>query len=114
MDLEIVKIVKAIADNNRIRILNLLSRERLCVCEIERILGLNQSNLSRHLTKLVEAGLIRFEKQAQFVFYSVDREQIDRHPFLDCLLSELQQNQMLKQDINQFDGLAKQGLFCKK
>ena len=44
--------LKALADPNRLRVLNLLGDRTLCVCDLEEVLGLNQSNLSRHLAKL--------------------------------------------------------------
>ena len=66
----IEEILKALADPNRIRILNLLYNQALCVCDIETVLGLNQSNLSRHLAKLRRAGLVKAEKKGMFIYYS--------------------------------------------
>lgn len=60
--MEIVYICKSLADENRIRILNLLKNEELCVCDIEAVLGIKQSNASRHLNKLKMAGIIASEK----------------------------------------------------
>ena len=62
--------LKAISDPNRIRILNLLHERSLCVCDLEDILKLNQSNLSRHLGTLRNAGIVAAEKKALFTFYS--------------------------------------------
>ena len=54
--MEIMDILKLISDNNRMRILNILyKKDKICVCVLEDILGLNQSNLSRHLNKLKKA-----------------------------------------------------------
>ena len=69
--METEKILKALADNNRLRIMNLLTRGELCVCDIEEILGLSQTNVSRHLNKLTTAGLLDSRKEAQWVFYSI-------------------------------------------
>ena len=60
---EIVYILKALADENRIRILNLLRNNELCVCDIEATLDIKQSNVSRHLNKLKMAGIIVSEKK---------------------------------------------------
>ena len=68
-----VKIFKALADLNRLRILNILARRELCVCEIEVILNLSQTNVSRHLAKLREAELIEAYKDAQWVHYKPSR-----------------------------------------
>ncbi|MFO7895750.1 MAG: metalloregulator ArsR/SmtB family transcription factor [Candidatus Cloacimonadales bacterium] len=68
-----LKIFKALADLNRLRILNILARRELCVCEIEVILNLSQTNVSRHLAKLREAELIEAYKDAQWVHYKPSR-----------------------------------------
>jgi ArsR family transcriptional regulator, arsenate/arsenite/antimonite-responsive transcriptional repressor len=66
----ILHTLKALADETRIRILNLLVRDGdLCSCEIEAVLRLTQSNASRHLAKLRDAGLITAEKRGQWVHY---------------------------------------------
>ena len=63
MPTDIVQIFKALADENRIRILNLLRNGSLCVCDIEAVLNINQSNASRHLNKLKTAKIILSEKK---------------------------------------------------
>jgi ArsR family transcriptional regulator len=70
--MELVDIFKALGDENRLRIFNVLIHGELCVCEIESVLGLNQSNVSRHLNKLKSTRLIISRKDAQWIYYSVD------------------------------------------
>ena len=70
MSMDVSEVLKALADPNRLRILNLLHDQTLCVCDLEDILGLNQSNLSRHLSKLKQAGVVSASKKALFTFYS--------------------------------------------
>ena len=48
-----VQMLKALGDETRIRIVNILRDGPLCVCEIESILEITQSNASRHLSKLI-------------------------------------------------------------
>ncbi|MFZ5975689.1 MAG: ArsR/SmtB family transcription factor [Bacillota bacterium] len=67
-----VEIFKALADENRGRILYLLLNKELCVCEIETILDMSQSNVSRHLSKLKEAGIVTIKKDSQWVYYRID------------------------------------------
>ena len=64
MSVDLVYILKALADDNRIRILNLLRNGELCVCDIEAVLGIKQSNASRHLNRLKVAGIIVSEKKS--------------------------------------------------
>ena len=68
--MELSEALKALADPNRLRILQLLGTQTLCVCDLEVILQLNQSNLSRHLSKLRTAGLVSSKKKGLFIYYS--------------------------------------------
>ena|SRR6056297_2550183 len=63
---------KSLADETRIRILNLLRRGPLCVCQITGILELPQAKVSRHLAKLRDAGLVHTKRKEQFMEYSLD------------------------------------------
>lgn len=68
--MDVTDTLKALADPNRLRILALLQNQTLCVCDLEEILGLNQSNLSRHLAKLRQSGLVSAQKKGLFMYYS--------------------------------------------
>ena len=90
--MELVNILKVLGDENRIRILNLLKDGELCVCEMESILELNQSNVSRHLTRLSSSKLIKSYKKAQFVYYKINDETLSNYTFIE----EILHNQMNK------------------
>ena len=60
---------KGLADGTRLRILNLLGYGELCGCDIERVLGTRQPNVSRHLIYLKHAGLVRDRRDGFRVFY---------------------------------------------
>ena len=68
--MELTEALKALADPNRLRILQLLGDRTLCVCDLEELLKLNQSNLSRHLSKLRQAGLVSSQKKGLFIYYT--------------------------------------------
>lgn len=70
----VTTIFKTLGDDSRIRIFNLLRQKRCSVGEIQSILGISQSNTSRHLEKLKTAGLVEREKIAQWIYYSIDRQ----------------------------------------
>lgn len=73
----IAEILSAIAHPNRIRILNAIKRENiLCGCEILPLLGLEQSNLSRHLSTLVKAGILVSWKDGVRMNYKIADERI--------------------------------------
>ena len=66
---EFIKVMKALSDPNRIKMVKLLQRRVLCVCEIQAALGLAQSTASKHLKILEEAGLIVYSKEGLWVNY---------------------------------------------
>ena len=69
-----VDIFKALAEESRLRILALLMQGEMCVCEIEDCLELTQSNASRHLTVLKNAGILTSTKKAQWAYYKLNDE----------------------------------------
>jgi len=86
--MSLIRILKALGDETRLSIVNLLGRENLCVCEIEAILQSSQSNVSRHLAKLRDAGVIYSEKKSQWVYYGINKEMLSKYSFLKTLLED--------------------------
>ena len=70
---EFTRVFKAFADRNRARILKMLEGHELCVCQIEAVLGLKQSTVSKHLSVLKRAGLVEARRKGTWVFYSLSR-----------------------------------------
>ncbi|NBB90982.1 MAG: metalloregulator ArsR/SmtB family transcription factor [Spirochaetes bacterium] len=84
---ETLSLLKALADESRLRVLSLLlEAEDLCSCEIEAILGLTQSNTSRHLTRLRYAGLVHSYKRGQWVHFRLASQAWSTHPYLAQVL----------------------------
>jgi ArsR family transcriptional regulator len=71
---ELEAVIKALADRQRLRIVNMLLRaegEAVCVCEFEPFLGLSQPTVSHHLKVLVEAGLVEREGRGNRSYFSL-------------------------------------------
>ena len=68
---EAVQLFKALADQTRLRILNLVARRELCVCHIVGALRLGQSKVSRHLAHLRNAGLVIDRREGLWMYYSL-------------------------------------------
>lgn len=66
---DFIKVMKALSDPNRVKIMKMLQRRMLCVCEIKEALGLAQSSASKHLKILEEAGLVEHAKDGLWVNY---------------------------------------------
>ncbi|HET7052894.1 MAG TPA: metalloregulator ArsR/SmtB family transcription factor [Solirubrobacterales bacterium] len=71
---ELEAVLKALADRHRLRIVNLLLRAdgaRVCVCEVQPLLGLSQGTVSHHLKQLVEAGIVTRETRGTYSYFSL-------------------------------------------
>ena len=66
-----VKLFKALSNETRIRIMALLYQRELCVCEIEKILHINQTTASRHLIILKYSGLVKDRREGLWIYYSI-------------------------------------------
>ena len=62
-------ITKALSDPNRVRILLVLHRRELCVCQITELFRFAPSTVSKHLSILHHAGLIQSRKSERWVYY---------------------------------------------
>ena len=85
---ELIKVFKALSDETRIRMLELLSQGELCVCEIMQALEISQTRASRNLGILKEAGLLQDRRQGQWIFYSIDKEGLNNYAHLREFLRE--------------------------
>lgn len=65
----LLRVIKALADRNRLRIIKMLQRKPMCVCELTHVLGISQPSVSRHLRVLRDAGLVRDEKEGMWINY---------------------------------------------
>lgn len=67
-------LLRALADETRLKILGFLQEGERCVCEIIPCTGKSQPNVSLHLKKLEDAGILKSRKEGTKVFYSVSDE----------------------------------------
>ena len=74
---ELAKVLKAAADPNRLKMLDLLSCGKMCGCDFIEELGLSQPNVSHHLKILKEAGLVTANKNGRWVEYRVNQEKLE-------------------------------------
>ncbi len=64
-----VKVMKALSDPNRVKIIKLLQQKMMCVCELRAALNISQPSVSKHLKILEEAGLVDYHKDGLWVNY---------------------------------------------
>jgi len=113
MESSLARLLKAIADDTRLRMLNLLQHHDLCVCELEILLGISQSNASRHLNKLTNTGLLEYYKAARYVYYKINSETIKEYPFIDVILtSEIMKLEQCRSDYEKMAYYKSKGYTC--
>ena len=72
----LAKIYRALGDPSRLRIIYVLSKSPLCVCDIATLLDMTQSSISHHLRILRDLNLVKFKKEGKLVIYSLDDEHV--------------------------------------
>ena len=83
------EIAKAIAHPLRIAIVDFLKDGEKCVCDIAAHIGSEQSNVSRHLSVMVKAGLLEYRKEGLKVIYKLKTPCI--LDFFSCVTTCLKQ-----------------------
>lgn len=78
--------MKLLADKTRLTIIALLKEREMCVCDIVDILETTQPNISQHLKKLKNGGLLNETRKSQWIYYSLN---MDDKPYLNLILDEL-------------------------
>ncbi len=66
-----IKVMKALSDPNRVKMMKMLQHKPLCVCEIKEALGIAQSTASKHLKILEDADLVTSFKDGLWVNYAL-------------------------------------------
>ncbi|MCX6776113.1 MAG: metalloregulator ArsR/SmtB family transcription factor [Candidatus Micrarchaeota archaeon] len=69
-----MKILKALGDDTRLRILNRISRGEICACELPRMVKISQPAVSQHLKVLLDAGLVMVREDGAKRLYSLSRK----------------------------------------
>jgi ArsR family transcriptional regulator len=76
---ELIKATKALSDETRLRILNILLERECCVCEVMQALDISQSRASRNLGILEEAGFLTARRDGLWIVYSIDWQTTNGH-----------------------------------
>ncbi|MFC2066507.1 ArsR/SmtB family transcription factor [Chloroflexota bacterium] len=76
---DLIKAMKALSDETRLRIINALMERECCVCEVMQALDISQSRTSRNLGILQDAGFLKTRRDGFWIVYSIDRESVNRY-----------------------------------
>ena len=85
-----LRVMKAVADGTRVKILKMLQQRELCVCEMRAVLGISQPSVSRHLRLLEDADLVRSQKDGMWNNFRLTRPE-ESSPYARVVLENLRQ-----------------------
>jgi len=93
---DLIKATKALSDETRLRILNVLLERECCVCEMMQALDISQSRASRNLGLLQDAGFLKARRDGVWIVYSVDWQTTNRYA---TSLAKLVRNSSVSEEI---------------
>jgi ArsR family transcriptional regulator len=82
-----IKVMKALSDPNRVKVIKMLQHKTMCVCEIQKVLQVSQPAVSKHMKILENAGLVSFRKDGLWVNYHLTDG--SSSPYVASLLGNL-------------------------
>ncbi|WP_246578952.1 ArsR/SmtB family transcription factor [Clostridium algidicarnis] len=104
---KLINYFKLLSDETRLRIMVLLFHNEFCVCQICGITGISQPNVSKHLARLRDMGLVKDERKEQYTFYSLNRGDKLFEEILEDIVTSVNDYPTLKSDIEKSKAAAK-------
>lgn len=106
---KIRRILKAFAEGSRLRIVYLLHHQRLNVAQLCYLLGSNQSNISKHLTRLRLLGLVTDVRKGQFIYYHLSKPRnILYQDLVNSVIRSLSGTEECQNDLKKLAKIAKE------
>ncbi len=111
---ELTKAFKALSDETRLRILNLLLERECCVCEVMQALNISQTRASRNLSALYDAGFLKLSKDGLWSLYSIDRDGMEEYysDLVDAVRKALEGNRVVEADRERLKKAERVGPGC--
>lgn len=113
---EIVKASKALSDETRLRMLNLLMEEECCVCEVMQVLEISQPRASRNLSALYDAGFLKLRHHGLWSLYSIDKEGLKEYSvdLIEAVRKALEGNETALLDRQRLKSAERMGPSCAR
>jgi len=105
---------RALADETRLRILNILLERECCVCEVMQALGISQSRSSRNLSILYDAGFLSLRKDGLWSLYSIKRQAAESLPvnLVQVVEKSMAENKAIARDRERLSQAERVGPGC--
>lgn len=106
--MDLVQIYQCFCDRTRLRILHLLTRSPLCVCHFQSVLEESQVKISKHLAYLRERGMVKVERDQNWMTYSLPQKRApELETNLKCLQDCGQSDKVFARDLKKLDLIQK-------
>ncbi|MGM0655951.1 MAG: ArsR/SmtB family transcription factor [Thermodesulfobacteriota bacterium] len=100
-------LLKAISDKNRLRVLSvLLVYEELCACQIIEFLQVAGATASRHLSRMVNSGVLQSRKQGRWVYFRLNRDDASLTPLFQWINRNVENSTQVRQDLEVLEKIA--------
>ena len=111
---ETIKTFKALSDETRLRMLNILLERECCVCEVMQALDISQTRASRNLAALYEAGFLKLRRDGCWSLYSIDMDNINEFvaDLVQAVAKAMEGNKVLEQDRERLKKAMRVGPSC--
>lgn len=114
---DFMDITKALSDENRVRILMSLRKKELCVCQIIELLGLAPSTVSKHMSILKHAKLVKSRKDGLWMHYSLPaKSSAEIKGAVEWVCRSLERNEKIMDDVKKLNKILKMKpeIICQK
>ncbi|MCE5301668.1 MAG: metalloregulator ArsR/SmtB family transcription factor [Planctomycetaceae bacterium] len=115
---DLMAVMKALADENRVRIVLALQPEELCVCQIVELLELAPSTVSKHMAILKQARLVESRKEGRWMFYRIAENDVpaEARKITSLVVELLAGDSQMSEDARQLKRILKldRDVLCKK
>jgi ArsR family transcriptional regulator, arsenate/arsenite/antimonite-responsive transcriptional repressor len=110
----LVKSMKALSDDTRLRIINVIIQRECCVCEVMQALEISQTRASRNLTMLHDAGFLKLRKEGLWSLYSLNTEEMPEYStkLVEAVKSALTSNKVAENDRQRLKIAVRSGTGC--
>jgi ArsR family transcriptional regulator len=111
---DLLKAIKALSDETRLRILNLLLERECCVCEVMQALDISQTRASRNLNILYDAGFLTLRKEGLWSLYSIKKQDASTYfpEIIEAIKRGLKDNRVAIQDRERLKSVERVGPTC--
>ncbi len=102
--------LKALSDSTRLKLLAMLMKKPLCVCEMTYALGLSQPTISRHVKQLEDAGFVESRREGTWTIYSIKPEDPFCRKLLDLVMEQVGGDKECKKLLSRLKGVDRSAI----